>query len=183
MVYVVKHADLRHENRAIARSAVLVLKRRVWAIGRQAFNGARRFEDFQRRIGLARNILNDCLNGLVDLRILERSRYPEHAVRALDEYRLTAKDRALFPVCIGRLSWDSHRAGLAAPPVALVHKSFEHRGGVRVASSDCGQDIGGRDYRTGGRMRPDPGRVAPMTRRERRNVPPVLAVSTRSVGL
>jgi hypothetical protein len=55
-VYAVKHVDVHHENCAIARSAVVVLERRVWAILCQAFNGAQWFEDFQRRIGVARNV-------------------------------------------------------------------------------------------------------------------------------
>ncbi|MFE5702021.1 winged helix-turn-helix transcriptional regulator [Rhodococcus koreensis] len=137
-----KHADLRHENCAIARSPVVVLKRYVWAIGRRAFNGVRRFEDFQRRIGLAGNILNDRLDGLVDLGIVERRRYAQHAFRALD--------------------------GTASAVVS--HARTAARTSAPVTTEP------------GGRVRPASGRVAPMTRREHRNVPPVLAVSRQSGG-
>ena len=140
-----KHADLRHENCAIARSAAVVGERWVWVILRQAFNGARRFEDFQRGIGLARNVLTDRLNTLVDLGILERRRYAEHALRELYEYRLTAKGRALFPVYVTLMNWGNQWTGLAAPPVELLHKPCGHRVGVRVVCSDCGQDIDARD--------------------------------------
>ena len=92
-----KHADLLDENCAVARSAAIVGERWVWVILRQAFNGARRFEDYQRGIGLARNVLTDRLNWLVAHGILERRPYAEHAARDLNEYRLTAKGRALFP--------------------------------------------------------------------------------------
>ena len=61
-----RHADLLEENCAIARSAGILGERWVWVILRQAFNGARRFEDFQRGIGLARNVLTERLNWLVD---------------------------------------------------------------------------------------------------------------------
>ena len=61
-----KHADLLDENCAVARSAAIVGERWVWVILRQAFNGARRFEDFQRGIGLARNVLTERLNRLVE---------------------------------------------------------------------------------------------------------------------
>src|SRR6266849_2770323 len=87
----VKHAELLDENCAIARSSGIIGERWVWVILRQAFNGARRFEDFQRGIGLARNVLTDRLNSLVDHAILERRPYAEHAARDLNEYRLTAK--------------------------------------------------------------------------------------------
>jgi DNA-binding HxlR family transcriptional regulator len=53
----VKHAALLDLNCAIARSSGIVGERWVWVILRQSFNGARRFEDFQRGIGLARNVL------------------------------------------------------------------------------------------------------------------------------
>ena len=61
-----KHAELLDENCAIARSSGIVGERWVWVILRQAFNGARRFEEYQRGIGLARNVLTDRLNWLVD---------------------------------------------------------------------------------------------------------------------
>ena len=76
-----KHAELLDENCAIARSSGIVGERWVWVILRQAFNGARRFEDYQRGIGLARNVLTDRLNWLVDHTILERRPYAEHRAR------------------------------------------------------------------------------------------------------
>jgi DNA-binding HxlR family transcriptional regulator len=142
---VVKHADLRDENCAIARSAAIVGERWVWVILRQAFNGARRFEDFQRGIGLARNVLTDRLNWLVDHGILQRQRYAEHTARDLNEYRLTAKGRALFPVYVALMNWGNQWTGLPAPPVDLLHKPCGHRVGVRVVCSECGQDIDARD--------------------------------------
>ena len=51
-----KHAEFLDENCAIARSSGVLGERWVWVILRQGFNGARRFEDFQRGIGLARNV-------------------------------------------------------------------------------------------------------------------------------
>ena len=140
-----KHADLLHENCAIARSAGVLGERWVWVILRQAFNGARRFEDFQRGIGLARNVLTDRLNWMVDHGIFERHRYSENAVRDLYEYRLTAKGRALFPVYVALMKWGNEWTGLAAPPVELLHKPCGHRPYVRVVCSECGKDIDARD--------------------------------------
>jgi len=106
---------------------------------RQAFNGARRFEDFQRGIGLARNVLTDRLNWLVDQGILERRAYGEAAAR--NEYRLTAKGRALFPVYTALMQWGNTWTDLPAPPVDLLHKPCGHRVNVRVVCSECGEDI------------------------------------------
>ena len=140
-----KHADLLDENCAIARSAAIVGERWVCVILRQAFNGARRFEDFQRGIGLARNVLTERLNRLVEHGVLERRRYSEHTARDLNEYRLTAKGRALFPVYVALMNWGNQWTGLPAPPVDLLHKPCGHRVGVRVVCSQCGQDIDARD--------------------------------------
>ena len=140
-----RHTDLLDENCAVARSAAIVGERWVWVILRQAFNGARRFEDYQRGIGLARNVLTDRLNWLVAHGILERRPYAEHTTRDLNEYRLTAKGRALFPVYVALMQWGNEWTGLAAPPVDLLHKPCGHRVGVRVVCSQCGQDINARD--------------------------------------
>ena len=140
-----KHADLLEENCAIARSAGIVGERWVWVILRQAFNGARRFEDFQRGIGVARTVLTDRLNWLVDEAIFARHRYGERAVRELHEYRLTAKGRALFPVYVALMQWGNQWTGLPAPPVDLLHKPCGHRVAVRVVCSECGEDIRPRD--------------------------------------
>ena len=122
-----RHTDLLDENCAVARSAAIVGERWVWVILRQAFNGARRFEDYQRGIGLARNVLTDRLNWLVAHGILERRPYAEHTTRDLNEYRLTAKGRALFPVYVALMQWGNEWTGLAAPPVDLLHKPCGHR--------------------------------------------------------
>jgi DNA-binding HxlR family transcriptional regulator len=141
----VKHADLLDENCAVARSAAIVGERWVRVILRQAFNGARRFEDFQRGIGLARNVLTDRLNWLVEHGVLQRQHYAAHTARDLYEYRLTAKGRALFPVYVALMNWGNQWTGLPAPPVDLLHKPCGHRVGVRVVCSQCGQDIDARD--------------------------------------
>jgi DNA-binding HxlR family transcriptional regulator len=141
----VKHTDLFEENCAVARSAAIVGERWVWVILRQAFNGARRFEDFQRGIGLARNVLTDRLNWLVEQDVLQRRRYAEHTARDLYEYRLTAKGRALFPVYVALMQWGNEWTGLAAPPVDLLHKPCGHRVSARVVCSECGEDIDVRD--------------------------------------
>ena len=145
MLISVKHADLSDENCAIARTAAIVGERWVWVILRQAFNGARRFEDFQRGIGLARNVLAERLNWLVDQGILERRRYDEHTTRELYEYRLTDKGRALFPAYVALMQWGNEWTGLPAPPVDLLHKPCGHRSEVRVVCARCGQDIDARD--------------------------------------
>jgi DNA-binding HxlR family transcriptional regulator len=138
-----KHDELLEENCAIARTSAVIGERWVWMILRQAFNGARRFEEFQRGIGLARNILVDKMSMLIEQGILERRAAPE--ARGRSEYRLTAKGRALFPVYIALMQWGNEWTGLPAPPVELLHKPCGQRTTPHVVCSHCGERIVARD--------------------------------------
>ena len=64
----------------------------VWA----ALRGITRFDTFQRRLGVARNILSNRLARLVDEGILEKR--PVHVGARRLEYRITPKGEALRPV-------------------------------------------------------------------------------------
>ena len=98
-----KHAELLDENCAIARSSGVIGERWVWVILRQAFNGARRFEDFQRGIGLARNVLTDRLNRLVEEGIFEAIPYGIRQDRY--DYQLTRMGLDLHVALIGLRQW------------------------------------------------------------------------------
>src|SRR4029079_17591670 len=54
-----------------------------------SFRGVRRFDEIQRDLGIARNLLTDRLNKLVEHGILEKRLYQEHPPRY--DYRLTPK--------------------------------------------------------------------------------------------
>ncbi|MGF1503097.1 MAG: winged helix-turn-helix transcriptional regulator [Paracoccaceae bacterium] len=64
----------------------------LWA----SLNGITRFDTFQRRLGMARNILSNRLSRLVDEGILEKR--PVRAGARRLEYRLTEKGQALTPI-------------------------------------------------------------------------------------
>ncbi len=62
---------------------------------RDAFHGLTRFEQFQKSLGIAPNMLTRRLNALVEDGFLERRRYSEHPPRY--EYVLTALGRDFHP--------------------------------------------------------------------------------------
>ena len=72
-------------------------------IVRDAFDGSRRFGDFQRGLGVARNILSDRLRKLVDAGVLATQ--PAVDGSAYQEYVLTAKGERLFPVVVAMRQW------------------------------------------------------------------------------
>ena len=87
----------------VARSVDLVGDRWSMLIVRDAFDGMRRFGDFQRSLGVARNILSDRLRKLVDAGILEHQAASDGS--AYQEYVLTAKGESLFPVIVALRQW------------------------------------------------------------------------------
>jgi DNA-binding HxlR family transcriptional regulator len=107
-------------NCSIARTLDVVGEWWTPLILRDAFRGTRRFDDFQASLGMARSVLTARLRKLTDQGVLERRRYSEHPPR--DEYRLTEKGLALFPVIAALMQWgDTWAPGQAGPPVVLVH--------------------------------------------------------------
>jgi len=107
-------------NCSIAKSIEVIGERWTMLVLREVFLGTRRFEDFRRRLGIARNILADRLDGLVDEGILERRLYQDRPERY--EYRLTEKGRDFYHVIMAIKRWgDRWEAGQEGPPVLTRH--------------------------------------------------------------
>src|SRR6202022_1570128 len=76
---------------------------------RDALLGIRRFSEFQKNIGLARNILTVRLRTLVDQGILKTA--PASDGSAYREYVLTPKGRGVFPVLVALRQWSEEFSG------------------------------------------------------------------------
>src|ERR1700751_3546279 len=72
-------------------------------IVRDAFDGLRRFGDFQHNLGIAKGMLTTRLRKLVELGVLEL--VPASDGSAYQEYALTRKGRDLFPVVVSLRQW------------------------------------------------------------------------------
>ncbi|ENN85764.1 hypothetical protein RHSP_03494 [Rhizobium freirei PRF 81] len=72
-------------------------------IVRDAFNGLRRFGEFQKSLGLAKNILSARLRNLVDYGIMDVA--PASDGSPYQEYVLTEKGRGLFPLLVALRQW------------------------------------------------------------------------------
>ncbi|WPP87257.1 helix-turn-helix domain-containing protein [Acinetobacter pittii] len=94
---------IKDEACPVARCVNLIGDRWSLLIVRDAFDGMRRFGDFQRSLGVARNILSDRLKKLVDAGVLELQNASDGT--AYQEYVLTAKGESLFPVIVALRQW------------------------------------------------------------------------------
>ncbi|MGC4043273.1 MAG: helix-turn-helix domain-containing protein [Armatimonas sp.] len=88
-------------------------------IVRECTHGATRFDEFQTRLGIARNILTARLERLVTLEILERFPLADRA--NTEGYRLTKKGEELYPVLVALMQWgDNWLVSNGKPPTVLV---------------------------------------------------------------
>jgi len=143
-----RHTALATMHCAIARSMAILGERWTFVIMRQAFMGARRFEDYQQGTGIARNILTDRLKTLVEHDILTRRPYAEHPGRTLYEYRLTEKGLDLYPVLVSMMQWGNKYGGFEhGPPVVLTHKNCGHVTAPKLVCSECGEELRARVVR------------------------------------
>jgi len=107
---------------SLARALEIVGERWTLLIVRDALLGVCRFDDFQRRLGIARNVLSDRLGRLVEAGVL--ARVPTERADRLD-YRLTDKGRDLAVAVSALREWgDRHLSD--APPLLLRRRSDGH---------------------------------------------------------
>jgi DNA-binding HxlR family transcriptional regulator len=118
---------------------------------RDAMFGVTRFDDFQRRLGIARNVLTQRLDHLVERGVLERVPYQDHPVRY--DYRLTPAGRDLGQVLNALRQWGDRWRAPDGPPVEMVHRACGHVVQVVPTCSECGEPLGPGDLRA----QPGPG--------------------------
>jgi DNA-binding HxlR family transcriptional regulator len=102
----------------IARSLDLVGEWWSILILRDALHGLTRFDEFQKSLGIAPNMLTRRLSALVDADLLERRRYSERPPR--DEYILTERGRDFRPVILALLTWGNKHLMPEGASVMLV---------------------------------------------------------------
>ena len=112
--------DYEGQNCSIARALEIVGERWTLLIVRDIGLGLRRFDQLQESLGIARNVLTDRLNRLVEEGILERVRYSERPERY--EYRLTDKGRDLSIALTALRQWGDTYVS-KKPPLLLRRKS------------------------------------------------------------
>jgi DNA-binding HxlR family transcriptional regulator len=136
----------------LARTADLIGEGWTLLIMREAFYGVRRFEEFQRVLGLGRNILTLRLNTLVDEGLLTKVQYQERPPR--HEYRLTDKGRDVYPILAAMATFgDKWLLGDTDPLVIFHHVTCDHDMHAVVTCSECAQPLDVRSVRA----RPGPG--------------------------
>lgn len=139
-----KWSELADQPCSVARSVAVIGDRWTLMILRDCFLGVRRFEDFERRLGISRSIIADRLRLLEREGVLRREAYQERPRRF--EYRLTDKGLDLHPVIMAIVHWgDTHYAGEAGPPLIHRHRACGCDFAPVTTCSACGAPVTARD--------------------------------------
>ena len=117
-----KRTSLEKADCPIARSLDAIGDWWSLLIIRDAFLGLRRFNELQKSIGLAKNILTVRLRALVERGILATA--PASDGSAYQEYVLTPKGRGLFPILVAMRQWsEEFSADAGGFPTLLVDRA------------------------------------------------------------
>jgi len=120
-----KWDDIGDQPCSVARMLSVIGDRWTMLILRNAFMGIRRFDDFQKSLGVTRHVLSDRLKRLVEYEILVKAPYFDRQERF--EYRLTDKGFELYPIILSMANWaDKWMDQGLGKPLEYRHKTCGH---------------------------------------------------------
>ncbi len=111
---------------SIQRTLEVIGDRWILLILRDVFRGVRRFSRIHSDLGIAKNLLSDRLNALVDADIVTRVPYQHRPLR--HEYQLTDKGRDLSAALVALMHWGDTWCHHGDAPTVLLH-------------ADCGTEV------------------------------------------
>jgi DNA-binding HxlR family transcriptional regulator len=111
---------------------------------RDAMHGMTRFDQFQKNLDIAPNMLTRRLNALVEGGLLERHRYCERPPR--DEYLLTARGRDFRTVLLALLAWGNKHFAPEGASVLLADSKTGTIADPVIVDRASGRPITETDY-------------------------------------
>src|ERR1700754_1011877 len=106
---------------------------------RDAGLGLTRFDEFQKSLGIAPNILTRRLAALVEAGLLERRRYCERPPR--DEYVVTPMGRDFRPVLMALSQWGNRHFAPKGASVVLIDQQTGRAADPRLVDRHSGQPL------------------------------------------
>lgn len=111
---------------------------------RDAFHGLTRFDEFQKSLDIAPNMLTRRLNSLVEAGLLERRQYSEKPPRF--EYVLTPRGRDFRPVLVAMLAWGNRQFAEEGVAVNVVDASSGQVAEPVVVDRHTGRELTEQDF-------------------------------------
>lgn len=135
-----KWHDLNEDACPLARAMGVIGDRWTLLILRECFLGVRRFDSFQKRLGVTRHLLAERLKRLETMGLLERRPYQERPLRY--EYRLTTSGKEFAPVMLVMQDWGQRNLPCEEPmPFAFVSRATGQEVAPIVADRQSGEEL------------------------------------------
>jgi DNA-binding HxlR family transcriptional regulator len=112
---------------------------------RDAFNGRTRFDEFQKHLGIAPNMLTRRLAALVEAGLLERRVYSARPPR--DEYLLTARGRDFRDVLLALVAFGNRNFAPEGESVSIVDAVTGARAEPVMIDRRSGRPLAGADFK------------------------------------
>jgi len=130
---------LLERNRTCSIARTLTVTGDWWTglVIRECFFGTRRFDEFQRRLNIAPNILSGRLRRLVERDILTKVQYETWPIRY--EYRLTEKGADYYHVPLAMLAWGRRWLTPTPADVNITHVPCGRELHPALACASCGE--------------------------------------------
>lgn len=131
--------DYQNQNCSAARALEVIGERWSLLIVRDiGFAGIHRFNDLQRNLGVARNVLASRLDHLVAAGVLDRE---EAGDLLYPTYTLTEKGKGLLGVITAMTQWGDEWHAPAGPPVTFHHDGCPGEVRHELICTECGRAI------------------------------------------
>jgi DNA-binding HxlR family transcriptional regulator len=125
---------------SLARALEVVGERWTLLLVRDALLGLRRFDEFLDSLGIARNVLSQRLQTLVEHGVFERVRYSERPER--HEYRLTPRGVELATAVVTLMQWGDRHYAPQGPPRHVEHATCGSELEVALRCPACDRAVG-----------------------------------------
>lgn len=121
----------------VARSLAILGDRWTLLIIRNAFMRTRRFDDFQKQLGITRHLLTERLKRLVEHQIFEKVLYQQSPKRY--EYKLTQCGLDLYPVILALTAWGNRwlNENNQFPVLNYIHNDCQHQTEAQMTCLHC----------------------------------------------
>ena len=141
--YLAADVILRGRQCSVARALTVFGDRWSGLIIRECFFGTKRFDDFERRLGIAPNILSKRMRRLVDTGFLQRVPYQDWPVR--HEYELTEQGRDFYHMPVALMAWGRRWLGRSRADATMTHIPCGQPAEPILGCLTCGEPMGRED--------------------------------------
>lgn len=164
----------------VAQGMAVIGDRWAVMIIRDAYLGARQFEEFRRRSGISRGTLASRLRSLVDSGVLCRNPYQTSPTRY--EYRLTDKGLDMYPILLMAWAWETRWGRGSYLPPELTHTRCGNTMRPQLRCGHCHDEVRPQDVRFSASETARPAKKYPAPNQRRSRVKKELGTMLDIVG-